>query len=174
MDKPVRTVAVIICATSTLLKHTFMFCFCLYVLAKKPMDSLRKSLRTLWVVATATTAAFQLQTRPPRKGWTNIYPSLLVPHTILYEMDSEVKGSVPFIQSTQTLANPDLLAGDSNRSFFIYSLSSVTSSEVHYVFVLFCFLSGCTDWYTLTTALPAHEINSWAEKCGRLQKKEAC
>lgn len=67
MDKPVRTV-VIICATSASLKHTFMFCFCLYVLAKKPMDSLRKSLRTLWVVAPAMAAAFQLQTRPQRKG----------------------------------------------------------------------------------------------------------
>lgn len=68
MDKPVRTVAVIICATSASLKHTFMICFCLYVLAKKPMDSLQKSLRTLCVVATAMAATFQLQTRPPRKG----------------------------------------------------------------------------------------------------------
>lgn len=100
-----------------------------------------------------------------RRGWANIYPGLLVPHTVRWI--AKWRCVFPLFQLTQSLASLDQLSVDSVRSFFtrrISPVSSVTSSKASGVLfvVVFYFLSRIHETEQMCgwnkTALPVHEI----------------
>lgn len=173
--QPVRTVVVIWSTWAlfnTLSWSAFVCVFCL----RNLWTAMEKAWEHPGLLLLAWQPLFNSR-RDHRRGWANIYPSLLVPHTVRWI--AKWRCVFPLFQLTQSLASLDQLLVDSVRSFFtsrICPVSSVTSSKASGVLFVVVFLSRIHKTEQMCgwnkTALPVHEICSWEGKCGRQKQKK--